>query len=621
MSTRFRAILLGLALCVSLVRGGAAGATGEATRYREAEYVYARNGLTPPSGTNVPWRRVALPDRWKENWPGITGTVWYRVTFQAEHPEAEPYMVYLPRMREGGALFVNGQLLATVREPDNQNYVRWMRPHAFLIAPGQLHAGANALHVRIDVESEDKVMSTLYIGPEHAVRPLYESRFLWTYTAAQVTIAATLSLAVFVIGIWLRRRLDFDYGLFGLASLFWGLHTTNYVIETLPEWAWLPWRIVRYASTGGFVVAMTMFMLRFAGLANRRVARLFIAYWLIGPLALLLGGARWHYAVDHYYQAGLIVIALFMVGVTLYAGWRQRTPGALALCGAVLLGNAFGVHDYLLSQGLWRDPEEPFLLYFAADALLVVVGVLLADRFVKSLGAVEQANATLELKVAQKENELATHFAQQRGFERERAVASERQRMMQDMHDGLGSQLLTSLVAVERGALDPKGMAQVLRDAIDDMRLAIDTLSPGHDGMLESLGNLRYRLEPRFRAAGIELRFSQVDLPDRLDIAAEDALQIMRVLQESLTNVLKHARARQVLVEFSLQQNPARFVLTVSDDGAGFDVAASAATGRGLSGMQRRARQIGSAVDVKSNDTGTQVRMSYPIAAPAKPAE
>ena len=55
-------------------------------------------------------------------------------------------------------------------------------------------------------------------------------------------------------------------------------------------------------------------------------------------------------------------------------------------------------------------------------------------------------------------------------------MAQERQRIMQDMHDGLGSQLLTSLAAVERGALDPKGMAQVLRDAMDDMRLAIDTL-------------------------------------------------------------------------------------------------------------------------------------------------
>lgn len=610
-----RVIFLSLSLCF-LCAGARPDtpATQDATRFREAEYVYARNALTPPAGAGVQWRRVALPDSWKKNWPGITGTVWYRVSFQADRPAAEPWMVYLPRMREGGALFVNGQLLATVREPDGATYVRWMRPHAFLIAPGQLRDGANELHVRLDVGSEDKVMSSITIGPEHAVRPLYESRHLWTYTVAQTTIAMTLSLALFVIAIWLRRRLDFDYGLFGLASLFWGLHTTNYVIETLPEWAWLPWRVMRYASTGGFVVAMTLFMLRFAGVRRRGLSRLFVAYWVTGPLALLVGGAALHHAVDRYYQAGLIVIAMFMVAVTLYAGWRQRTPGALALCAAVLLGNALGVHDYLLSQGLWGDPEAPFLLYFAADALLIVAGVLLADRFVKNLGAVEEVNSTLAVKVAQKENELAANYEQQRGYERERAVATERQRMMQDMHDGLGSQLLSSLVAVERGALDPKGMAQVLRDAIDDMRLAIDTLSPGHEGMLESLGNLRYRLEPRFRAAGMELKFSYRNLPERLDLAAEDALQILRVLQESLTNVLKHASAGQVSVELSRQPDPEQLVLTVTDDGGGFD-ATTPAAGRGLSGMRRRARQIGATLNLASGAGGTRVTLQYPLTA------
>jgi signal transduction histidine kinase len=159
-------------------------------------------------------------------------------------------------------------------------------------------------------------------------------------------------------------------------------------------------------------------------------------------------------------------------------------------------------------------------------------------------------------------------------------------------------------------------MAQVLRDAMDDMRLAIDTLSPGREGILESLGNLRYRLEPRFRAAGIELKFIYRDLPERLDIAAEDALQILRVLQESLTNVIKHARAKQVGVEISLRRDPAHFVLLVSDDGGGFD-AGSPAAGRGLSGMRRRAQRIGATLEVFSDASGTRITLSYPLTAAA----
>ena len=119
-----RAFLASLALCC-LASPASAEPSG-LVRFREADYVFARNALTPPVG--LPWQRVALPDRWKDNWPGITGTVWYRMTFMAERTEGEPWMVYLPRLREGGALFINGQLLANVREPDSATYVRWMRP-------------------------------------------------------------------------------------------------------------------------------------------------------------------------------------------------------------------------------------------------------------------------------------------------------------------------------------------------------------------------------------------------------------------------------------------------------------------------------------------------------------
>lgn len=604
--------LLGWLLLAAPLAGTAADA--EQWRHSQAGYLFARDAFTPP--THLPWQPVQLPDRWKENWPGITGTVWYRVPFQARPSQGEPWMVYLPRLRDGGALFVNGQLLATVREPGGGTWVRWMRPHAFVIPPNDLRDGENEFHVRVDVASPDKTMSTVWIGPEAELRPVYESRFFWAYTAAQITIAITLSMAVFVLTVWWRRRMQLDYGLFGLACLFWGLHTLNYVIEVVPDSWWLSWRVMRYAATGGFAASITLFYLRFAGFRPRGMTRLFAAYWASGPLTLAIGGAAAHEFVDRYYQAGLLLMGVVMIAGAVHAVWRQRSVAAFALFGCALLGLAGSVHDYMLSQGLFFDPEEPFLLYFAADALLVVVGLQLADRFVRSLGAAEQASATLAIKVAEKERELAANYEQLRGHERERAAAAERQRIMQDMHDGLGSQLLTSLAAVERGALDTKGMAQVLRDAMDDMRLAIDTLSPGREGLLEALGNLRYRLEPRFRAAGIELAFAYRELPERLEIAAEDALQILRVLQESLTNVLKHARARRVQVEVSLARDPARFVLAVADDGGGFDPAAPAPAGRGLSGMRRRAERIGAALAIASDSRGTRISLAYPLKNP-----
>jgi signal transduction histidine kinase len=574
---------------LALAAGSVTGTEADPARHRDAEFAFS-SGAEPTQ--DLPWQRVVLPDQWKSDAPAH-GSGWYRVTFQVAQASDEPWLVYLPRLREGGTLYLNGRLLARVPEPDAKTWVRWMRPHAFAIPPAELRPGGNTLHVRVNPANRDRIISSIHIGPEELVRPRYEARYFVTYTLAQIIATVTLAVAVFIIAIWLRRRMELDYGLFGLACLFWGVHTLNYVIETVPEHWWLAWRVVRYAATGGFAATITLFYLRYAGLRFRGMVRGFVAYWLSGPLALAFAGPAAHAYVDRYYQGGLLLMGLVMIAAALVAVARQRTLMSFAFLLCAVLGLAGSVHDYLLSQGLLVNPENPYLLYFAAAALLGVAGWQLADRFVGSLVAAE-----IERR------------------ERERAVSAERQRIMQDMHDGLGSQLLSSLAAVERGALDPKAMAQVLREAVDDMRLAVDTLSPGREGLLEALGNLRYRLEPRFRAAGIELKFAHRDLPERLDVAAEHALQILRVLQEALTNVLKHARATRVEVELSLERTPARFVLAVADDGGGFDAGAPTA-GRGLSGMRRRAQAIGAALEVVSGVRGTRIVLAYPLPASA----
>lgn len=602
---RFRAALAAAAILAALP--ALALEATEPYRYRQADLM--TDGAAPPPA-DARWGSVELPDRWTPARAAQAHFAWYRVGFDAPAGTDAPWMLYLPRMRDGGDMFLNGALLARVPVTDAQRFVRWMRPFAFPIPPAQLRAGRNELLVRMPA-IPDSYMSTVWVGPEAELRPRYESRNFWVYTTAQTIAIVTMVVALFVIAIWVRRRLAFDFGLFGLAALFWGLRTLSLVIEDYPRWAWLPWRVVNYAATGGFVVAMMIFMLRFAGIRLRWLDRLLIAYWPTGPLILAVGGLAVHDAVDRWYQAGLIAIGALMFATTLYAGWRQRTAGALALCGGVLFSLPLGVHDYLLSQG-FLDVERPYILHFGAVALLLVVGTLLVDRFVRSLRAAEQSSEVLAQRVAERERELAANFDKLRAYEREHAASVERQRIMQDMHDGLGSQLLTSLAAVERGALDSRAVAQVLREAMDDMRIAIDTLSPGREGLLEALGNLRYRLEPRFRAAGIELSFAYGELPERLDVAPDAALQILRVLQEALSNVLKHARAAHVRVEARVEPDPARFVLGVFDDGGGFSAPSSGA-GRGLPGMHRRAQRIGAALDIASDAQGTRVVLTYPL--------
>jgi signal transduction histidine kinase len=280
-----------------------------------------------------------------------------------------------------------------------------------------------------------------------------------------------------------------------------------------------------------------------------------------------------------------------------------------------------GVHDYLIA---WRSPlieaiaprwagHRFFLLHYGADLLLVTLGMLITLRFVRSLDRVEEANRTLEARVAERELEIAANYERIATLQREQAATEERQRIMRDLHDGLGAQLFTSLSRAERGALPPEAMADTLRGSIDEMRIAIEALASEEADFRTAFGNFRFRWEQRLRDAGLVPHW-MLDVPDEvLRLPPHDALQLLRIAQEALTNVVKHARARQVQV--GLRQRGDRLELTIEDDGLGLPApGAAGGGGRGLLNMRRRAEQLGARLEIDPQAQGTRVRLELAIA-------
>jgi signal transduction histidine kinase len=132
---------------------------------------------------------------------------------------------------------------------------------------------------------------------------------------------------------------------------------------------------------------------------------------------------------------------------------------------------------------------------------------------------------------------------------------------------------------------------------------------PSDDDLLPLLGNLRYRLEPRLKAGGIALDWQVRDVPKLACLTPQNVLHILRILQEALTNVLKHARAKVVRVATS---SDARGVLIkISDDGQGFDEAADS-RGHGLASMRQRACAVGAELSLTSSPRGTTLSLLLP---------
>ena len=280
-------------------------------------------------------------------------------------------------------------------------------------------------------------------------------------------------------------------------------------------------------------------------------------------------------------------------------------------------------------------PSELFVLLIGLAVLIVANALLVRSALVpldRLVGDLERARSTGPIKrvpvpdagiarqLATAMNDLLDRIERAQRESDATALAaqeSERSRIAQELHDGVG-QSLTAII-LELGPLcervsEPTASAlrriqEQTRESLDEVRTAARRLRPH---VLEELG-LRSALaaltNDLFRNTSVQVRRGvTTDLPE-LDSTVE--LVLFRVAQEALTNVARHAAA--TTVELTLSMDGTDAVLTVADDGRGIQ---SGVDGTGLRGMRERAALVGGALDVVNRDgDGTLVRLSVPTGA------
>jgi two-component system sensor histidine kinase DegS len=206
------------------------------------------------------------------------------------------------------------------------------------------------------------------------------------------------------------------------------------------------------------------------------------------------------------------------------------------------------------------------------------------------------------------------------------AQESERSRLAQEVHDGPAQVLSNAIFQVEyiervidtdlrTAKTELRFLRDLLRRELGSVRTFISQLRPpvldelGLDGAIaDAIGRVT-------ALTGLAISTELSAPPDRLSPTQQTV--VLRVLQEALQNVRKHGAASAVTVESALDGDD--WVLSVRDDGRGFDVGAVAARGRrnfGLQFMRERAELIGARFEVHSRpDGGTLVRLAIPVGA------
>lgn len=595
-----------LLVLADLHSGGALAADRQETiRVRQARFIVSDAATLPPEDAG--WQTAALPHRVPKPADRELVGYWYKADFTPADA-TQPLWLYFPKLRSGGAIYVNGVQVGAIRGADAAYQVRWFRPHLFFLPPLSLREGNNEIAVRFAIREPLTSFGEFEIGPQQPLRESYDLSLFWENTSTEISAIICLLSGAFILVFWLRRPQEVLYGLFGVCVLFWGLRTFIFRLPVVPMEYWVLWRFFYYLTTSGFIVCITLFLLKYSRAENRRLTRFLLAYWLGGSAVFLVVGTPIRMLMDTYWTAGFLPFTTYAIARLAVFTARRPTPSCVAMVLAILIALALALHDFAVQHG-WFRLQEYYMLHLGIPAFLLVMACVLMERFIASLKQAESVQEQLARRVAERETELAASYEQLRQLERDHAAAEERQRIMQDMHDGVGSQLLTTLVMAQRGAATPGDMVALLQECLDDMRLAIDSLSPDDPDLLPALGNLRFRMEARFKALGLDLAWRSSDLPDTFEVAPHAGLQILRIVQEALTNVLKHAQARNVEVALDFSGGALR--IRIADDGVGF-AACEGHSGRGLKNMRSRAQKIGAAFDITHLSPGTAICLDLP---------
>ncbi len=361
-----------------------------------------------------------------------------------------------------------------------------------------------------------------------------------------------------------------------------------------------------------------------------RVARYQVAVLAAALVWLAMLGFPVAYAVSGAVSGvplGVALVALsLLVGVYLRAAIRAARNGAprpaplsLAVVAAVAValplavGAAwFGGTVFLAALLGLSLPARKALAGVAAATGLAVAQATLID--VASPQAVSvplvTAVAGVTVVVVVRQSVLTGELAASRRTAERLAVEAERLRLARELHDSVKQQAFVAALelASARSRLGPDEHLDAAAHAVATVQRQLgEVIEHVRPPERQLLAALREHLAEWSRRTGVSANLTVGSQPAEW-LAAEP---LLTVAVEALTNVARHARAGQVAVTLSGQDDQA--VLEIADDGRGFDVRRTP-IGQGLRGMRERLAERGGTLDVRSGPDGTTIVARYPAA-------
>lgn len=540
-----------------------------------------------------------------------TPTATYRAEFTLAALPKEPLFLYIPAVNRSMTLAINGEPLV-----DSSEQAIWSGPlvrrSALLHLPtALLKTGRNELTVTFppaDVEAPS-YLSKLFVGSEEALAPNFRLRVFLEERMKTMALAAHILLAVGIVLAYLYRPSEPLFSWLAATAVLGIALSLGFLTDIQPTLEnFRPYAIALSPAVGLLFIGLALGLV---GVPPPPILRLLIfAVPVASILAYLTGLVPTRMLLVSIDIPIMLVAMLVATAIVAWGALRRGSIDARIMLPAFFLFAWFLIRDSAIGTGFL---DGPLLLgTYIRPIFLAALMAVLMRRLATSLDHLDRANDNLNHRLAEQEAELATLHRAER-IEAARLVREqERQRLTRDLHDGISGHLVSIIAMTERGTGEAKPIEQAARQALDDLRLVIYSLDLGDRELPLALANFRERLIPQLQRLGVELDWSIAGLPEVSGVTPGNALAILRILQEAITNALKHGPARRIVIRGTAAAD-GQVAITVENDGCN---KAAGGTGFGLDNMRRRARELNGSVAFERLDHGARLTLTVPTSLP-----
>lgn len=507
--------------------------------------------------------------------------------------------------------------LDTLRGAADGQAVYYMLPLEYL------RTGKNEILVFVEAQSSILALAPFHIGPATDAARAAQMVDLISNTLSIVAVSFLIfAILLCFVTNWPAQDRQRIRTLIALMTV-WALRTYFIIFQTPFEVPFLITTFIYYLLEGSIIIAFARHLLAGESLSPRWMRSLgglwgvLIVYLLVvTSVGFVIGPAirDWFKYLEK--TLAILTMVLAATGLLVLAWgvatrrdgrWMERV--ALMFCLIALVVDA-GDSGFDLTVPF--HPELPLTFYAAAAAgLLLGLGVVasIAREASEARRTVADSNATLASRLTEQDAELSRSYDAQKQMLERQVMLEERQRIVRDMHDGIGGQLLGLMMQVRAGGVEQKQVEEGLQSSIADLRLIVDSMDSAEEGLAEALRSFEHRVRAQVEAAGIAFAAEHGLEDGQPGPGPRPTLQILRILQEAVTNAMRHSGATEIALK-SQDDGDGHIRIVIRDNGRGIPDGIKG--GRGLISMRSRAEALGGSLAVQSKAGGTSLQLTIP---------